>query len=174
MTPERHRQIAGLYHEALQLGAEERAAFLGRQCAGDPALRCDVESLVEAHEQAGDFIGAPALRVAARLLAGDESDALTGRTFGRYKVLSPLGAGGMGRVYLAEDGELGRRVALKFLPEYFAHDADRVGRLRREACAASALNHPNIVTVHEVGECGPVCYIVTEFIEGTTLRHHAA
>src|SRR5829696_6402838 len=170
MTPERYRQIGEVYHAALEIDAGERAAFLDAACAGDAALRREVESLIASHEQAPDFIAEPAFGVVAWLLAGDEDDALTGRTFGRYRVLSLLGAGGMGRVYLAEDTELGRRVALKFLPEYFTTNKDQVWRFRQEARAASALNHPNILTVHEVGEAGGAAFIAMEYVEGETLR----
>ncbi len=112
MTPERYRQIGDLFHAALEVDSDERAAFLERACADDPALRREVESLLASHQQASGFIASPALAVAAGLLAESETDALLGRTIARYRVLSLIGAGGMGRVYLAEDTELGRRVAL--------------------------------------------------------------
>ncbi len=170
MTPERYRQIGDLFHAALEVDSDERAAFLERACADDPALRREVESLLASHQQASGFIASPALAVAAGLLAESETDALLGRTIARYRVLSLIGAGGMGRVYLAEDTELGRRVALKLLPEFFTHDKTQVQRFRQEARAASALNHPNIVTVHEVGQVDGTEFIVTEYVEGETLR----
>jgi len=170
MTPERHREIGELFHAALEVDATERAAFLERACAGDATLRREVESLLASHEQASGFIASPALAVAAGLLANSETDTLLGRTIARYRVLSLVGAGGMGRVYLAEDTELGRRVTLKLLPEYFTHDKSQVQRFRQEARAASALNHPNIVTVHEVGQVDGTEFIVTEYVEGETLR----
>ena len=174
MTPERYRQIGELYHAALEVDAAERAVFLARACADDAELRRQVESLINSHEQAADFIAAPALEVAAEMLAGDETDALTGRTIAHYHVLSLVGAGGMGRVYLAEDTGLGRRVALKLLPEHFTHDKNQVQRFRQEARAASALNHPNILTVHEVGQVEGTEFIVTEYVEGETLRARLA
>src|SRR5262252_3052349 len=136
MTPERYRQIGEIYHAALGVETEERSAFLTRACAEDDELRREVESLIASHEQASGFIAAPALTVAAQLLAGSEKDALIGQMVGRYKILSLLGTGGMGRVYLADDTELGRRIALKFLPEYFTHDQNQAQRFRQEARAA--------------------------------------
>ena len=172
MTPERYRQIGELYHAALEVDADERATFLARACASDAELRREVESLVSSHEQAADFIAAPALEVAAEMLAESEADALTGQTIARYRVLSLVGAGAMGRVYSAEDEELGRRVALKLLPGCFTNDKNQVRRFRREARAASALNHPNIVTIHEIGQTDSGHFIATEFIDGETLREH--
>ncbi len=174
MTPERYRQIGELYHAALEREAGERASFLEKACAGDPELRREVESLIASHEQRADFMAASALTVAAGMLAESEAGGLTGQTIGRYCVQSLLGAGGMGRVFLAEDAGLGRRVALKLLREYFTHDESHVHRFRREARAASALNHPNIVTIHEIGQSGPVHFIATEFIDGETLRRAMA
>src|SRR5215204_5902859 len=170
MTPERYRQIGEVYHAALEIDEDERAAFLDRTCAGDDALRREVESLIASHERAPDFIAVPALAAAAESLAAGEAEAMAGRTVARYKVLSLVGAGGMGRVYLAEDTELGRRVALKFLPEHLTTNKDQVRRFRQEARAASALNHPNILTVYEVGEADGAAFIAMEYVEGETLR----
>src|SRR5262249_29169189 len=116
------------------------------------------------------FIEAPALEVAAELLAQDRGEQRAGRQIGHYQILSLLGAGGMGEVYLAQDRQLGRRVALKLLPAQFTQDGERVRRFKQEARAASALNHPNIITIHEIGQVADCHYIVTEFIEGQTLR----
>ena len=170
MTPERYRQIGELYHAALELDRGERAAFLARACAHDEELRGEVESLLASHEQASGFLASPALGVAAAMLANEEAEPFEGRTIGRYRVLSLIGAGGMGRVYLAEDVELGRRVALKLLPEHFTHNQNQVQRFRQEARAASALNHPNILTVHEVGRMDNTEFIATEYVDGETLR----
>jgi eukaryotic-like serine/threonine-protein kinase len=171
MTPERYRKIGELFHAALELGADGRAAFFERECAGDAELRREVESLIRSHEGGGGVIDEPALSVAAGLLAEDTAEQVIGQTLaGRYRVLSLLGAGGMGRVYLAEDAGLCRRVALKFLPEHLTHDAEQVRRFRQEARAASALNHPNIITVYEINEAGGASVIASEYIEGETLR----
>ena len=170
MTPERYRQIGELYHAALELDEQERAAFLERVCAGDEEMRREIESLVSSHERADDFIAEPALAVAAGLFADREAAVLAEGTVSHYKILSLIGAGGMGQVYLAQDTGLGRRVALKLLPEHFTSDHERINRFRQEARAASALNHPNIITIHEIGMAGERHYITTEYIEGETLR----
>src|SRR5205823_1431183 len=128
-----------------------------------------VESLIASHERAGGFIETPAADLAADLLV-ENKNRLTGLTVGPYEILNLLGAGGMGEVYLAEDTRLGRRVALKVLLAHFTDDPERLQRFEQEARAASMLNHPNIVTVHEIGELSGVHFIVTEFIEGQTLR----
>ena len=147
MTPERYQQIGELYHSALKLGPKQRVAFLAQACAGDEDLLREVESLIASNEQAGKFIHAPALEVAAELLTTDQCDLLPGKSLGPYTILELLGSGGMGEVYLAQDSRLGRRVALKLLPDHFVTNEDRLRRFRQEACAASALNHPNIITI---------------------------
>ena len=149
----------------------ERAAFLADACAGDDELRREVESLLTAHNRAEKFIEAPAMEMAAKAAAAVGVGLTTvGRKIGPYRVLSLLGAGGMGEVYLAEDTRLGRRVALKLLPSEFTHDAERIRRFEREARAASALNHPNIVTIYEIGQSDGAYFIATELVEGQTLR----
>ncbi len=168
MTPERYQQIGDIYHAVLDVTAEERTAFLDRACAGDEELRSEVESLIASHEQASNFIASPALAVAAGLLA--QRDSLVGQMVAHYRVLSLVGEGGMGEVYLAEDTRLGRQVALKLLSAAFTNDEGRMRRFMQEARAASALNHPNILTVHEIGRAKGVDFIATEFIEGETLR----
>jgi serine/threonine-protein kinase len=170
MTPERYQQIGQLFRVALELEPSQRAAFLAEACAGDEALRREVESLLSSHEQATAFIAAPALAVAAQGLAEASAPSLIGERIGHYQILSQLGAGGMGEVYLAEDQRLRRKVALKLLPAQFTQDADRVRRFEQEARAASALNHPNIITIHEIGQVDGRHYIVTEFVDGQTLR----
>ncbi|HJQ24034.1 MAG TPA: protein kinase [Blastocatellia bacterium] len=168
MTPERFAQVESLLHAALARRAESRAAFLDQACGDDSELRREVASLLAAHAQAGQFIESPALEIAAHALA--TGPLAPGALCHHYKVLAPLGAGGMGEVYLAEDTRLDRQVALKLLPAEFTRDADHVRRFIQEAKAASALNHPNIVTIHDIGESDSGHFIVMELVEGRTLR----
>src|SRR5438874_4169195 len=170
MDPEHWRQIKILLHSALELAPVERPAFLAEACAGNPALRSRLESLLASHERADDFIELPAFAGLADVLGGEQQESLVGRTIGRYQILEQLGAGGMGEVYLAEDKHLLRRVALKMLPAFFTRDRERVRRFQQEARAASALNHPNILTIFEIGQIDSHQFIATEFVEGDTLR----
>ena len=169
MKPERRRQIDSIFQSVLARSAKNRTAFLDEACAGDDNLRRDVESLLEAHQQAGSFIKAPATDVAAEVMVKERADSV-GRIIGPYKIIEHLGSGGMGEVYVAQDTRLGRRVAIKVLPSYFARDEERVRRLNHEARAAGALNHPNILTVYDVGTHDDSPYIVSELLEGQTLR----
>ena len=170
MTPERWQQIDQLFHAALACGPVQRASFLAQSCAGDEPLREEVESLIASHEQADGFIETSASDVAAELLAMDQGKLEVGQNIGHYKILALLGAGGMAEVYLAQDTQLGRQIALKLLPTEFTLDPERVRRFEQEAHAASALNHPNIVTIHEIGCSNSSHFIATEFIDGETLR----
>jgi serine/threonine protein kinase len=148
----------------------ERAKFLDQACAGDDELRQDVWALVQADEAAGAFMSSSALDVAARKLATQHDASLLGRKIGPYQVLSLVGAGGMGEIFLAEDTRLKRQVVLKLLPHEFTAEPERVRRFKQEARAASALNHPNILTIYEIGEHENLHFIATEFIDGLTLR----
>ncbi len=170
MNRERLEKIDEVFAAALDLKSAHRAAFIREACKGDPELRSEVESLVAADERASDFIEDSAAQVAAELLSSEQD--LPGQTVGDYKVLSPLGAGGMGEIYLAEDSRLGRKVALKLLPASFTASEERVQRFRQEARAASRLNHPNILTVYEVGRWMGRDFIAAEYVEGMTLRAH--
>src|SRR5581483_1581318 len=170
MKNERWEQIEQIYLAALKRARDERGAFLATACAGDELLRREVESLLACETEAEDFIEQPAIEVAAGLLAETQTGVAAGQTLGHYRVISRLGAGGMGEVYLALDLRLGRRVALKLLPERFVSDADRVRRFEQEARAASALSHPNIITIFEIGQIKETHFIATEFVDGQTLR----
>jgi eukaryotic-like serine/threonine-protein kinase len=143
MTPERWHRIRELFESALERAPDERTAFLDQACAGDEEVRKEVESLIASHEKTGSFIDAPAFEAAGQLLAEDQSDLAVGQRIGHYKILSLLGAGGMGEVYLAQDTRLGRKLALKMLPASLTADQGLVRRFEQEAHAASALNHPS-------------------------------
>jgi serine/threonine protein kinase/Tol biopolymer transport system component/Tfp pilus assembly protein PilF len=170
MTPERWQHIKSLLHSALERAPQERAAFVNNACAGDSSLRSEVEALISSHEQAGGFIESPAFELMAESL--DESQSMIGSDLGPYRVTGRLGAGGMGEVYSAEDTRLGRKVALKVLLAHLTSDEERLHRFQQEARAASALNHPNILTIYEIGDVRSRHFIVTELIEGETLRRH--
>jgi serine/threonine protein kinase len=171
MNPERWRQIDTIFKSAIELPSEERAAFVERACGGDGELRAEVLSLV-AHDRQGGTLGAPAVEEAARLLAAERerAEALAGRAVGAYRIVSRLGAGGMGEVYLAVHERTGRKVALKLLPDHFAGEEARVRRFQQEARAVLRLNHPNIVTVYDIEQAGGSSVIASEYIEGETLR----
>ena len=164
------QQVKNLFHAALEREPSGRSVFLEQACSGDHALRSEVESLIESFERTGDFIDAPAYELAAQSLVEQESAMTPGQLVGSYRLVSLIGRGGMGEIYLAEDVRLGRKVALKFLPESYSNDAERLSRFEREARAASALNHPNILTVYEVGQFEGRQFIATEYVEGETLR----
>ena len=170
MKPERWKQVSDLFQSAIERAPEERAAFLDESCYGDEGMRREVESLLTSHERAENFIEVPAFEVAPELATNDSADALVGKLIGHYRIESLIGVGGMGEVYLARDERLGRKAALKFLPDSLTTDETQLSRFKNEARTASALNHPNILTVYEIGAEGNVQFIATEFIEGVTLR----
>jgi len=180
MTPERWQQIEDLFQRALERPGAERAAFLVAACAGDQDLRREVGELLGSFEQAYDFIERPACEVASTMGAAAPPPApappawAIGRRVGPYQIQSLLGVGGMGEVYLAADTRLGRHIALKLLPAPFTTDRERVLRFEREARAASALNHPNIITIHEIGHADDAHFIAAEHIPGQTLRQRIA
>jgi serine/threonine protein kinase/Tol biopolymer transport system component len=170
MELERWHKVDSILQAALALNPAERSGFIDSACEGDETLRDEVISLLSLEEQSFLLIDTPALEAAAPVLASARPDLFEGQSIGHYKILALLGIGGMGEVYLAEDTRLGRRIALKLLPADFTRDRDRVRRFQQEARAASALNHPYIVTIHETGEFEDRHFIATEFIEGETLR----
>lgn len=168
--PDPHwENLKELFHAALALAPEQRAAYLDRASNGDASLRRAVESLLKSHEETENFVDAPAYQAAAEMLV-DSADLKAGRNIAQYRIVQLLGEGGMGQVYLAEDGKLHRKVSLKFLSTRFTQDHERLRRFEQEARAASALNHPNILTIHEISQAEGRWYIATEFIEGETLR----
>jgi Tol biopolymer transport system component/predicted Ser/Thr protein kinase len=180
MHPERWKQVDDVLQSALDRAPEERDAFLRQACAGDQALEREVRSLLTLEDKAGRFLENPAIEVAARALAGQQSQNAQGEaresgafqigsTFSHYRIVSKLGAGGMGAVYKAEDTRLLRFVALKRLSEEFARDPQALTRFRREAQAASALNHPNIVALHDIANDAGVDYLAMEYVEGKSL-----
>jgi len=171
--PERRRKLRELCDAALDLDPGERRSFLDAACDGDEELREEIESLLEHEETARDFLAQPAWKQFAERVAG-QGAALEGRELGHYRIQERLGVGGMGEVWRARDERLKREVAIKILPPGFSADVERVRRFEQEAYTISALNHPNILTIHEVGhvteQLGELHFIVTEFIKGQTLR----
>jgi serine/threonine protein kinase len=170
MTPARFNTIEEIFRSALDQEPEQIGAFLDRACEGDEVLRRKVEALLTSRERVGSFIETPAVGVATRIIENGQADLLVGQTFGHYKLSKRIGVGGMGEVYLATDITAGRKAALKILPTRFTGDAERLKRFQQEAHAVVALNHPNILTVYEIGEDHSIHYIASELIEGETLR----
>src|SRR5215813_12151018 len=170
MKTERWEKVIDLFQSALERAPEERTAFLDEACHDDKGLRREVESLLTSHERAENFIEVPAFEVAPELVPKHSADALVGKLIGHYRIESLIGIGGMGEVYLARDERLGRKAALKLLPHIPTTDETQLSRFKNEARTASALNHPNILTVYEIGAERNVQFIATEFIEGITLR----
>jgi Serine/threonine protein kinase len=170
MSPERYQQIGKLYHHVLEMEPGERGPFLAQACGEDQALLNEVESLVSLHDKPAGFLDNGALVAAANLLLDTDVEFSVGQRIHHYEIVAPLGAGGMGEVFLADDTKMGRKVALKLLPAYFTQDQERVRRFKQEAQAVVALNHPNIVTIYDVGQANGIHFIATELIEGETLR----
>jgi len=176
MNNERWQEVERLYHSTLAKDANERAAFLAQACAGDETLRREVESLIALEPHAKEFIESPAVEVVAGMMAREHpAQIAAGDRFNQYRIISHLGAGGMGEVYLAEDTSLRRKVALKFLPLVLTKNKAHLRRFEVEARAVAALSHPNVCVIHEViqTEDGRHC-IVMEYIDGMTLRERIA
>src|SRR5215213_6856806 len=178
MTPERWQRIEEMFHSALERESSEREGFLAAVCDGE--LRQQVEALLASLAEAGDFIEEAPLAGALSSIVNESSEEaaqkaasglpLIGRRIAYYEIQSLLGTGGMGEVYLALDLKLDRQIAVKILPAQFSEYDAQVQRFEREARAASALNHPNIITIHEIGRDEETHFIATEFVSGQTLR----
>jgi eukaryotic-like serine/threonine-protein kinase len=170
-SSDRWRQVEGLFYRALELKPEARPEFLRQSCGGDTELREELEGLLQSAEKTTDFLAKPVLEAAQRIVAEKGYQSIApGTLLAHYKIVSMLGAGGMGEVYLAEDVRLRRKVAIKMLAPDLTRDERGLRRFEHEAHAASALNHPNILTIHEFGQADGLHFIASEFIEGATLR----
>jgi eukaryotic-like serine/threonine-protein kinase len=170
MDSERFASIEAIYHQALDQPLEARVLFLEEACGGDDDLLSEVGSLLTFSDAASNLIDTPPMDIAAELIHEHTYPEIVGTTIEYYRILSKIGSGGMGDVFLAEDTRLERKVAIKFIRPEFAEHTDQVRRFVREAKMASSLNHPNIITVHEIGTANGLQFIATEFIEGVTLR----
>jgi serine/threonine protein kinase len=168
MNPDSWPQVKAVFASVLSIPPSQRAAFLDQACGRDASLRAEVEALLVANEGAESFLAEPALPLSP---PSDPPRIAPGQMIGRYRVLSLLGSGGMGEVYLAEDPRLGRRVALKVLPRQLSHDPDRLRRLEREARTASRLAHPNVCVIYEIADTDDQRpFIAMEYVEGESLR----
>src|SRR5437867_3925926 len=170
MTPGRLQAIEEIFHAALHQEPDQISAFLDTACQGDELLRRKVEALVASHQRPGSFIETSAVGLATKIMQNGQADLLVGEKIGHYKLSESIGTGGMGEGYLATDIVAGRKAALKLLPLRFTGDTDRLKRFQQEAHAVVGLNHPNILTVYEIGEDHSIHYIASELIEGETLR----
>src|SRR5205809_1616989 len=170
MTLPQLQIIKEIFQGALDCEPDRVSAILRTACQGDEILRHKVEALLTAHQQAGNFIEAPIAGLAANIIQKRQPGLLIGRTIGHYKISKRIDAGGMGEVYLASDITAGRKAAIKLLPAHLTADAERLMRFQQEARIIAWLNHPNIVTIYEVGADNSTRYIASELIEGETLR----
>jgi serine/threonine protein kinase/tetratricopeptide (TPR) repeat protein len=168
VNSDRWQQIKQVFSDALQFEPSQRDAFLAEACADDSDLRAEIEKLLESYQT--DFMAQPVIGEFAEMIVGAKQQLKTGQRISQYEIVKPIGAGGMGVVYLALDTKLKRKVALKLLPHELTDNKDRLRRFEQEAHSASALNHPNILTIHEIGASDGASFIATEFIDGETLR----
>ncbi|MFL6516203.1 MAG: protein kinase domain-containing protein [Chthoniobacterales bacterium] len=170
MNAQQWQQVNDLFHSAIEQAPSERATFVDEACCGDEELCREVKSLLTSHDRTEKFIESPAFQVVPELLIHNSAGAKLGEKIGRYRIERLIGVGGMGEVYLARDEQLGRKAALKLLPQYLKADENQLSRFENEARSASALNHPNILTVYEIGADGNRHFMAMEFIEGATVR----
>ena len=171
MNPERWQKVKGLFDAVVELAPSEREKILAESCGADADLRRDVEKLLASSAEAESFMESPAAKEVVSMII-EPKNLRAGTSFGHYEIVKQIGAGGMGEVYLARDTKLERSVAVKILNEKFAAHESNLQRFIQEARAASALNHPNILVIHEIGESEKSNYIVSEYIEGETLREN--
>ena len=169
MISKRH-QVEQIYNLVVERNPEERNAFLETACAGDEALRKEVESLLASNDEVTAIIQSPAVEEAANALAKDSEDSLVGRTLLHFSIQMRIGAGGMGVVYKAHDNRLNRDVAIKVLPDNFAQDPQRLAHFEREARAVAALSHPNILGIYDLCSADGITFAVMELLDGKTLR----
>jgi|GEM_PF-504669 len=175
ITHDRWQRIKEIFHSAQERPPAERPDFLAEVCSDDSSIREEVEALLTADAGNENFLTSPAVEFAAGMLASEAAEFAAGERVGRYEILCSLGAGGMGQIYLARDAQLGRNIALKLISQDFAADPRRVLRFEQEARAASALNHPNVCVIHEIGITdNGRHFIAMEYIQGATLRDHLA
>src|SRR6266496_2864876 len=174
MTPAQLQTIEEIFYAALERDSDDVTQFLETTCEGDELLRGEVEALLALRQRVGSFIETPAVGIATRIIRNGQADLLVGQTIGHYEISKRIGAGGMGEVYLATDLTAGRKAALKLLPTRFTGDAERLKRFEQEARALVGLNHPNILTIYEIGEDRSTHYIASELIEGETLHQRLA
>ena len=168
MNPELWRKVEDIFHAALERTSAVRKIYVDESCGEDRELRQQVEILLAQEARAGSFLEVAAIEDMPVMVTVAASP--PGRTVGPYRIVSPLGAGGMGEVYRAHDSKLGRDVAIKTLPAKFAHDPERLARLRREARTLASLNHPNIAAIYGLEESAEADYLVMELVEGEMLQ----
>src|SRR5258705_6571137 len=171
MDNSRWKQIEEVFDQAIKLSADERERYLEAQ---DRSLREEIESLIFSYEEDPTFLQRPAFDRGLKVLADEKTNIFPGDKVGSYKIISKLGTGGMGAVYLAIDSRLGRKVAIKFLSQSLVEDRNRINRFRQEARAASKISHPNVAAIYEIGSYDENHFIAMEFVDGTTLRERLA
>jgi serine/threonine-protein kinase len=171
MADEQWQKVREIFDAALRQPPEVRPKYLHEACGEDTALLAEVESLFSSYDNSEDFLKRPAVAAVADLIEADTKRPRCGQRFGHYEIIEHLGAGGMGEVYLAQDTKLDRQVAVKFLNDKHSGEPANLERFVREAKAASALNHPNILVIHEIGATDEAHFIVSEYVQGQTLRH---
>ncbi len=170
MADEKWQKVREIFDSALRQKPDERRRFVNEVCGNDKTLLAEVESLLSSLDSAESFMETPAVAKVAAVIEAETKHLERGQSFGHYEIIEQIGAGGMGEVYLAKDSRLERKAAIKVLPGNVAQDEERMQRFVREAKSASALNHPNILTIYEIGETENTHFIANEYIEGDTLR----